>query len=362
MTQGKQQSETLNDGPAPDWEALARHIVGESSPDESARMNEWLASHPQEREILATLDTAMSRMVDDVPSDLDIEGALMRVKARRDAAEPALRLHASEKSPVVPKPAWRVAFPAIAAAGLLVIGATSWLAIRDSSVDQAVEPEARMLATGVGIRDSLTLPDGSQVILGPLSSVSMRSGYGSTGREVEVRGDAWFDVVHDESKPFTVHAGEATIVDVGTKFAVRSDAADGVSVSVSEGSVSLRAVNVPAPQGVILEAGDNGVLQKNGKVVARRGTVSEDDMAWLTGKLVFREAPVNEVITSVRRWYGIQIRIADVSLASRRVTATFRGETPEKVLEVLGLVLGGEIERRGDTAVVRARGGRTESR
>jgi transmembrane sensor len=365
MTPGNQQSETPDDGPAPDWEALARHVVGESSPDESARIDRWLSGHPQEREILATLDRAMSRLADDVPGDLDIEGALTRVKARRNAATHTLQFDPDRKSrqPASRRPAWRVPFPAIAAAGLLAVGAGSWFALRDSKVRQAaVEPAPRMLATGVGIRDSLTLPDGSQVILGPLSSVRLKSGYGETGREVEVRGDAWFDVVHDDSKPFTVTAGEATIVDLGTKFTVRSDAADGVAVSVTEGSVSLRPANVPAPQGVILKAGDNGVVQKNGQVVARRGTLSDDDTAWMSGKLVFREAPVNEVVASLRRWYGIQITIADASLANRRVTATFKGETPEKMLEVIGLVLGGDIERRGDTAVVRARGGRTQSR
>ena len=62
----------------------------------------------------------------------------------------------------------------------------------------------------------MTLSDGTRVIIGPLSSVKIAAGYGQASREVEVSG-AWFDVVHDESRPFTVHAGGATIVDIGIR-------------------------------------------------------------------------------------------------------------------------------------------------
>ena len=348
-----------------DWEALARHLTGESSPEESARVDAWLVAHPDQREILATLDNAMNRMADELPADLDIEGALTRVKARRDArAAPGLRLEsapAPQKS-APPAPRWRVPVPALAASGLLAIGALSWAALRDRTPAPAAVAESRMLATGVGVRDSLTLPDGSRVILGPLSSVKVASGYGASAREVEVSGDAWFDVAHDERKPFTVRAGNATIVDIGTRFTVRSDAGAGIAVSVTEGSVSLRDVNVSAADGVILKAGDNGVLGKDGHIVTSRGTAGEDDVAWMSGKLVFREAPVSEVIASVHRWYGLDLRISDSSLVNRHITATFNGESPERMLEVLRLVLGAEMERNGDTVVVRAAGGSVRSR
>jgi transmembrane sensor len=190
-------------------------------------------------------------------------------------------------------------------------------------------------------------------VLGPLSSVKVVSGYGSTSREVEVRGDAWFDVVHDTSRPFTVRAGSATIVDVGTTFAVRSDDPAGVSVSVSEGAVSLREMNTPVSQGVILKAGDNGLLQTDGSVIARRGSASEDDVAWMKGRLVFRDATITQVAASMRKWYGIELKVADEALNNRHLTATFAGESPERVLETIRLALGADIERHGDTAIVR---------
>ncbi len=350
-------------GPSTDWEALARHVTGESSPEESERIDAWLAGHPDQREILATLDNAMSRLADDLPSDLDIEGALQRVKARRSSLnKPALEVHSGRPDQrEAARPRWRVPFPAIAAAALLGVGVLGYATLRDGAITQPDISAPRMLATGVGVRDSMRLPDGTRVLLGPLSSVTVSNGYGETDRSVDVRGDAWFDVVHDNSKPFTVRAGDATIVDIGTKFMVRNDAGQAVSVSVTEGSVSMHAANDLTPDGVILKAGDLGVVEE-GRVVAHPGMVGEDELAWMSGKLVFRETAMSEVIASMHRWYGIDLRVSDSSLLSRNITATFAGESPDRMLEVLRLVLGANIERRGDTAVITPRDGSTRSR
>ena len=90
--------------------------------------------------------------------------------------------------------------------------------------------------------------------------------------------------------------------------------------------------------------------------MAQRGSVTNDDFAWMEGRLLLRDAPIEEVIASVRRWYGIELRV-DPSLMSRHITATFANESVDHVLEVLRLVLGADIERQGDTATVRPSGG-----
>ena len=362
MTQVNQPSDTSPSAPFTDWEALARRVTGESSPEESARVDEWLAAHPEQREILATLDNAMSRLADDIPSDIDIESALEEVRSRRDSmVTRPLEIQRGGAKLAPARPVWKIAVPALAASGLLAFGALTWSSLRDRTPPATASAQPRMLATGVGIRDSLTLPDGSRVILGPLSSLKMGPDFESGARTVDVIGDAWFEVAHDDKRPFTVHAGGATIVDLGTEFAVRSSDADGVSVSVTEGSVSLAPANVSASEAVILQAGDKGQLRKDGQIVTTRGTVTVDDVAWMNGRLVFRETPVAEVASVIHRWYGIHLRMSDSALMSRRITATFNGETPAEMLEVLGLVLGAEIERRGDSAVVSPLGGRVPS-
>lgn len=328
---------------SPDWEALARELAGESLPGDAARIS------VADRQMLASLDAALSQLRSDAAPDIDVEAALTRVKERPDFHErdviPFRKADAATR--------WRVPMPAVAAAALLAVGVASWMAYSNRPAARTVASVTGMHGTGVGVRDSLTLSDGTRIVIGPLSSVTIPADYGVSSRSVQVRGDAWFDVVHDESKPFTVHAGNAAIVDVGTMFAVSSDAAAGVSVSVTEGAVSLRQLNSPASQGVILQAGDNGRLEPDGRVVSERGQVTADDLAWRDGRLVFREAELAHVAGSMRKWYGIEMKIADQSLNNRHLTATFNGESADRVLETIRLALGVEIERHGDTAVVR---------
>jgi transmembrane sensor len=105
----------------------------------------------------------------------------------------------------------------------------------------------------------------------------------------------------------------------------------------------------------VLHAGDVGVLEPAGQTVVRRGAATEDDVAWTRGRLVFNEAPVSRVIAELRRWYGVELVVADSVLARRHLQATFEGESLDQVLEVIRTALGGVLERRGDTVIVRAR-------
>jgi transmembrane sensor len=72
------------------------------------------------------------------------------------------------------------------------------------------------------------------------------------------------------------------------------------------------------------------------------------------GHVVFRDAPLSLVSDELRRWYGIELQPADSAIARRRLTATFDAGNPDQALALIGAALGATIERRGDTAVVRA--------
>ena len=348
MSDGKPPTGPDSVSPPADWEALARYLAGESPRDEAVRIEARLNAQPAEKALMDSLAAVTQRMAVGTPPDLDVEAALTRVKARRSAVDARpLKL---EQPAGQPRFTWRAPLTAIAAVAIFAIGVAGFLSLRDRPAHQIAPASARMVATGVGVIDSLRLPDGTRVILGPRSSLTIAANYGVQHRDVEVRGDAYFDIVHDASKPLTIHAAGAIIEDIGTRFTVRTDAGDGVAVSVAEGSVSLQGVNTNG-HGIVLRPGDRGSVLPNGHAVSRRGT--QEDMAWMRGRLVFREAPITEVAASLRRWYGIELRVADESLASRHLTATFSGEPPQRVLEVIRLVLGADIERRGDTVIVR---------
>jgi transmembrane sensor len=242
-----------------------------------------------------------------------------------------------------------VAAPALlAAAAVLAV-----VVLRRSPTPDAAQTTsgAQTYTTAVGQRDSITLSDGSRVILGPDSRLIVASDYGNASRSVELHGDGYFDVQHDAAKPFTVRVARAVVEDIGTTFAVESDAGDTTAVAVLAGSVRLRSRDSSATSGAVLSAGDRGSMSADGQVRAYPHSVT-DEAAWTTGRLIFRDASLARVAGELRRWYGVNLRIVDSSLANRHVTATFNGEPVDQVLKIIGLTLGARIERQGDSATV----------
>jgi len=208
------------------------------------------------------------------------------------------------------------------------------------------------LTTGVGQRDSVRLADGSRVLLGPMSRLRVLSGYGRSARAVELYGNGLFQVRHDDAQPFIVRAGTAVIRDVGTTFTVEATDSSDVRVVVTEGSVQLS--NATDSMGVLLRAGDVGHARVGQAPSAASRSANEQDLAWTHGQLVFRNATLAEVRDELRKWYGLELVLADSSLSQRTVNATFVRESPEQAMRVIELLLGARIEMRGDSAVLHA--------
>ena len=316
-------------------------------------MHRWMEQHPRDREVIERLDAAARAEPPVHDEGIDVEAALRTVHARMASGPDRATLT------LVRGRSWRgrrtiVGLTAVAAAA----GVVALLTVRRApDPGQAVRPAARTYGTAVGQRDSVTLADGSRVMLGPDSRLTVPADYGVTTRTVALRGDGYFDVHHDSAMPFVVQAGDAVIEDIGTRFTIESDAVDTTTVSVLAGSVRLRARDSAATTGAILVAGDRGSVTTAGAVHADPHSVGADDAAWTTGRLVFRDASLVRVAGELHRWYGVNIRIADSALAHRHITNTFTGESIDQVLKTIGLTLGARVERQGDAATIRSNGG-----
>ncbi|HUQ80755.1 MAG TPA: FecR domain-containing protein [Gemmatimonadaceae bacterium] len=343
-----------------DWEAIARFFAGESSPEEAAVVRRWLEAHPEEAAALAALGDSTSKLVSVTPPDLDVEAALASVVRRRDAAPQADVIPIDSRRPVrrtvvpaaTPARRWqRFALPAAAAAVLLVGGRFVWHSVQGDGYTPGPGTQPQIVATS-GQRDSVTLSDGTRVLLAPGSRLTVAAGYGTNVREVQLEGEAYFDVRHDAARPFLVRASGAAIRDLGTTFTVRALGSQGVRVAVTSGSVSLASASAAPNAAVVLQPGDAGTFGTDGRALVERGGVTEPDTAWTRGRLVFREAPIGTVRSELRRWYGVELQV-DSSLASRHLTMTVDGESADRVLETIALSLGAQVSRQGSVAVIK---------
>jgi transmembrane sensor len=352
-----------SEDPSFDWDALARYAAGESPAEERRTIESWLARHPRDAAMFASLNDVVAHqegLPDLTAITIDVESALSGVKSRQreqrgDAKVIPLRGVGASRRRV-----WPRVVGLAAAAGLTV------LAIKfRGPVGTPRATTARTYSTPVGTRDSVLLADGSRVVLAPGSRLETTAGFGNGAREVTLDGAAFFDVHHDAAAPFTVRAGGAVIRDIGTSFSVRTDgviggaapsrdtAARDVIVAVTSGVVSLSARSTASDSGVRLAARDRAIVHVDGRVELERGGATEADTAWREGRLVYRDAPLETVRADLRRWYGLVLIASDSAVAQRRLTATFNGESPARVLEVIGLALGADMRRSGDTVILR---------
>lgn len=188
----------------------------------------------------------------------------------------------------------------------------------------------------------LALSDGSQVTLSALSGVAVRFEDGSR-RVVLNHGQAFFEVAHDQGRPFTVVAGDAEIRVTGTKFDVRRVGED-IQVVVKEGRVELRRKGVlpiltPRAPDRVLTAGFKSELAPG----ASRFTPEEQAQVtageWRNGRLYYNEAPLSDIIADAQRFSSIPIRIEDPAVARMKVTTSFRATQFKPFLDNLQLTM-----------------------
>lgn len=325
---------------------LVRYFSGEGSEADVQAVRRWIAADPAHAAVVEGLREAW-RIAGEAQPEWDVEEALAAVRARGatrvgDVVPLASRrTRPANLTLLRPAPArWRVMATRIAAGIAIVAGAgLVWRAAGPGAVDTAPVVAMRTFTTANAEQATVALSDGSRVILGPASTLRVPERFGPDGRNVSLDGEAYFEVAHDTTRPFTVASGIGLTRVLGTKFGVRARAEDGeVRVVVAEGRVSLAPRDTTGGAGgapVILAAGDLGRLAPNGAPEAVRQVDVTRYLGWTEGRLVFVDAPLPEVLAELNRWYDVEFRLGDPALARRHLTTSFQHETIAQVLDVL---------------------------
>lgn len=204
------------------------------------------------------------------------------------------------------------------------------------------------IVTGTGEVRSVTLQEGSTVGLGPESALAL--GFGDGERRVRlIRGEAFFEVLPDATRPFRVEAGDAVVTVVGTAFEVRLTDR-GVFVAVQEGRVRVDKPRAPAAQSS-LQAGQWIDMPREG--AASRGTLKQDDVApWRTGKLIALNRPAGEVVDDMRRYYPGAIVVQSQAFAQRQVSGIYDLTNPARTLRDLASAHSGRVRELSDWLLV----------
>jgi ferric-dicitrate binding protein FerR (iron transport regulator) len=304
---------------------LLRYIEGECTPEEAAAIQEWLASDPHRVELLEELRVVWRHTGRTVRHWEVARAREWLLRARGLSVPPAAA--PPRRTRWMGWPAWSVAASVI----LALVASAAYLGSR---------PTFRTYETEPGQRLTLTLADGSRVLLSAASRLRVAHPFGARARVVELQGEAYFIVQHETRRPFLVRTGYGTAQDLGTEFDVREYPQDSaVQVVVASGQVVLRGRRTADSASHVLRANDRGVVGADGSVAVVNDVQLESYLAWIEGRLVFDQAPLRDIVTELERWYDLEIETRDMELGDERVTISFAHQTADQALSELATVV-----------------------
>lgn len=289
---------------------LARLQRDEVAEADGLEFDAWLAAAPANRAAYGralAVWHAFSETGDDVLAELSRRSRAQRAPSRR----------------------WFVG----GAGGLAVAAALAIAVLPGLRPEQST---TQTFATGKGERQRVTLADGSVLDLNAETRLSVT--FARDARQVALgEGEAIFDVAHDAERPFTVAAGTRTIRVVGTQFDVRSR--DGrLSVTVASGRVEVRPVAGTDGRTFLLTPGQRLAIGSAG-AEALSAVDPQEAFSWRAGRLVYRDAPLAEVVADLNRQYRDQIEVADPELGRLPVTGVIVLDDQPTVVARLSLML-----------------------
>jgi len=319
---------------------IARYLAGEADAADLVLLNEWrkLSSENEiEFSQMEKLYNNSSSLRNVIPVDTD--AAWMKLKN-------TISIQPEQGKIISIKPATsRINFIRIAASILIVAG-LGMLAffLTLPSEDKFAEIKSENV-----IRKE-KLPDGSTVTLNKNTTLAYSTDHFSRKRIVKLKGEAFFDVVHDEKNPFLIEAADLKIEDVGTSFNVQAKENTGIAIiSVVSGEVKITTLT---GQVFNLVAGEEATYNVKTKIVSKKESVEENISAYADRVFVFENAELKTVVDVLNDVYDSQLTIENHKLDSCRITVTFDNEAIDDIATVIAETLGLEIKKSNEQIIL----------
>lgn len=200
--------------------------------------------------------------------------------------------------------------------------------------------DAQSYATERGQREAVALTDGSRLTLN--TATRLRAAVTPKQREVWLeQGEAFFDIAHDPSRPFVVHAGRQTVTVLGTKFSLLREG-DRLRVAVLEGRVQVQAEQ---SRPAVLVRDETAVADASNVLVSKQTSQQVNAaLSWLQGKLVFDQVSLAEAASQFNRYNRKQLVITDAAAAKIGIGGVFDANNAEAFARLLHVGFGLQVQ------------------
>lgn len=321
-------------------EKIAKYLAGEADAGDLDLLTEWRklsAENEAEFSQMEKLYSASSSLKNIIPVDTD--AAWLKLKSSISSER--------EQGKVIPikQTSSRLNFIRIAASILIVAGLGMLVFFLTLPSEDML---AEIKSTNVIRKEKL--PDGSTVTLNKNTTLAYSIDHFSRKRIVKLKGEAFFDVVHDDSNPFLIEASDLKIEDVGTSFNVKANENSGIAIiSVVSGEVKITTLT---GQVFNLVAGEEATYNVTTKVIEKKESIEANISAYADRVFVFENAELKTVVSVLNEVYSERLKIENSELDSCRITVTFENEAIEDIATVIAETLGLQIRKSNDQIIL----------
>jgi transmembrane sensor len=316
------------------WDLLAKYIAGEANEDEKTTMESWINESEENFQELKECQ----RLIENIglyyeSARFDETNALkfVQTKINAESVKTNQSIHSGRKV--------YLSLIKYAAIVLVVIATgffTYWLGFRKTAstdMNQIVSADKEVLR-------EIALPDGSFVTLNGNTTILYPQQFQGKTREVEIRGEAFFDVKPNPDRPFIITAGKTKITVLGTSFNVCAyPGAETVEVVVETGKVRVDGQSAsPNPKiEVLLTKGEKATFSKKDKTLQKKTNDDPNYIGWKTQNLVYTKSPLGYVFENLEKTYHVEIEVVDPEIKKLVLSAQFNNKPVDFILDVIRL-------------------------
>lgn len=253
--------------------------------------------------------------------------------------------------------------PWIRAAAIILISTGGWLAYTYHSRNMK-DTAGSIIIANKGERKSFILPDGSQVILDGDSKLVLSDNFDTGNREIELTGEAYFDIRHNEGRPFIIHTAFMDVKVLGTTFNVRAYPDESTAItSLIKGRVAITLPGSTTPGHVIeLHPMQKLVVDRSDKVFTGSGQPLQNiapvkanihidsirknthlnlvtETAWTENRLAFNDESMDMIALKLEKWFGVTVEFANPRIKSLPFTGSFDNPDLVKVMEAMRITM-----------------------
>jgi len=309
------------------WELYIKQQSGEASAEETKQLNDWLAFNNKNRKQLEYFKKILSanKSYKEVAS-INVEEALRRVKA-----------HNKKVNFFTYKTLIKVAAMVLIVFGIGIIA--NQIHLKHQYI--VIQTKAKQII-------SKTLPDGSLITLNENSKISYNKKFGQQSRKIKLLGEAYFEVTKNKKIPFIIDANKANITVLGTSFNVNNINPNKIAVTVKEGKVKFESDLMFNNKACLLSAGEEALLNLTNKQMIKSKTDNENNIAWKTNKLKFKNTNLLDAIKMIEYSYHVSINVHE-DLHSQKLTAKYVNQPIDSLLRILELTLNVQINKTANS-------------